>query len=100
MEKVFTRVAHVRGNLQASFVFEGEADFLRWREDEFPALDVHYDGLTLKVDPLPGLKVGDSCHVWGEGSDVFVIVSLVRYQAHRYGFVLNAGWTEEVSKCF
>ncbi len=100
MNKVFTLVARTRGALQAAFVFEDAADYEKWRETQFPHLDVAHGGLTLTVEALPGLKIGDTCKVYGEECEIFTIKSLVRYQAHRYGFILDNGCAEEVAKCY
>lgn len=95
----FTRVVRTRGNYGASFVFVDDAELEAWKQSDLPRLEQQYGPLTLQTDTLPGLGIGDTCHVIGEGSDTFRIKSLVRYDTHRYGFFLDAGWTEEVAKC-
>lgn len=96
---VFTRMASVRGGLYSSFCFQSEKDLQNWVKSEFVSLEQEYGPLELAVSKLPGLKVGDTCFVWGEASDEFKIEELIEYSPHRYGFVLNSGWTEEVVKC-
>ncbi len=100
MDKVFTLVAYVRGAYNASYVFEGEADYQQWLKAGFMTIKTKYPNVTVKRDRLPGLKIGDTCHVCGEGSDVFVIEALIRCEDHRYSFVLKEGDVEEVAKCF
>jgi hypothetical protein len=56
--------------------------------------------LTYTVSRLPGLKVGDICHVNGEGLDKFAIKGMVLFSSDRYGFLLDSGCLEEVAKCF
>lgn len=98
--KVFTVGASVRGGLGSSFQFENEAALEAWKENEFKALEATYGKLELSVYALPGLKVGDTCCVYGEGDEEFVIKELVQFSPHRYGFVLDSGWREEVGKCY
>lgn len=96
---MFTKRITTRGDLMANFVFETQAQVDDWIRDEFPKLEIKYDGLTYDVSDLPGLKVGDQCNVYGEADDVFTIVDLVKWDEHRYGFVLDIGCVEEVAKC-
>jgi len=96
----FVKRVSVSGNLLSNFVFKSEEAMCHWLETEFPKLVESYGKLEYSIDDLDGLAVGDSCHVAGEGDDVFKIVGLVKYNDHRYGFVLNSGWSEEVAKCF
>ena len=99
-QPVFTRCARTRGRLLSSFVFESDEALERWKREELPALCQEFGPLELLVDELPGLKLGESCFVYGEGDKRFVIEELVQWQPHRWGFVLDAGWVEEVAKCY
>lgn len=99
-QKRFTIRVKTNGNLLSNFVFENNKAFKKWKRETLPILEEKYGKLILTITPIPGLVVGDECHVIGEGSDVFVIERLIQYSPHRYGFVLNVGWCEEVAKCF
>ena len=100
MEKVFTRAATVSGGLMSSYVFEDQKALDHWIATDFVKLEQTYGPLTLRIDTLPGLRIGDTCRVWGEGADTFVIEKLIKYSENRYGFILDSGWSEEVIKCF
>ncbi len=98
--KKFTIKVTTSGNLISSYVFQNEKSFQKWKEKTFPKLEQKYGKLMLIVCELPGLVVGDHCHVIGEGSDIFKIIKLFRYSPNRYGFALDSGWNEEVAKCY
>jgi hypothetical protein len=97
---IFKIVARTRGQLGSSFVFENKAELEKWKKESLPKMEKEYGKLELNVAELPGLKVGDTCHVCGEGDDTFVIKSLIKYSENRYGFVLDSGCSEEVAKCY
>ena len=107
-DRVFRYAIHVKGGLIATFVFEDAKAVLNWINKEYPKIQEKYDGLYIKelsnliysVRQLDGLKVGDECHVAGEGSDIFKIMEIIQYSPNRYGFVLDNGLAEEVSKCY
>lgn len=96
---IFKIGASVSGKLCSSYCFENRKQFESWKATEFLSLVKEYGALTLREFELPGLKVGDQCNVHGEATDVFVIESLIQYSPHRYGFILDRGWSEEVVKC-
>lgn len=87
------------GGLHASFQFVSEQSAKHWIETELPAISTKYGPSTGSITPLDGLRVGDSCYVVGEGTDLFVIKDVVCYSPHSYGFVLDTGCSEGVSKC-
>jgi hypothetical protein len=95
----FTIVAKVRGDLISSYVFENRQEYDNWLRDGFEKLQRQYGNLTVSKDALHGLTIGDECNVWGEGDEVFEITNLVKIEDHRWSFVLNSGWKEEVAKC-
>lgn len=99
-DPIFTVVAHTHGGLVSSYVFESNEQLEAWKNSTFPKLEKEYGKLSLNVDTLPGFKVGDTCHVYGEGNDTFVITALIKYSENRYGFVLDSGFSEEVAKCY
>ena len=99
-DRVFTRRVRVSGKLLSNFVFADQAAVEVWQNEALPGLEKKYGKLDLTVSDLPGLKIGDRCHVIGEGSDVFTIERLVAWDADRFGFVLDSGWVEEVAKCY
>lgn len=96
---IFTRMARVRGALYSSYCFTSEKKLKEWIKSEFPLLEKQYGALELTVSKLPGFKVGDTCFVWGEGSDTFTIEGIKQYSPHRFGFLLDSGCSEEVVKC-
>ena len=98
--KTFHYMVTTTGNLLCNFVFEDKKALDTWIAKDFPKLQKQHKKLDFSVRPLPGLKVGDSCHVWGEADDVFKIERLVKFEEHRYGFVLDSGFIEEVAKCY
>lgn len=97
---VFTRCVRVSGNLGSSYVFADDVAVDHWLKTTLPELNAKYGQLVVSVSDLPGLKVGDTCHVWGEADDVFTILKLIKYSPDRYGFLLDSGWSEEVAKCY
>ncbi len=96
----FTRCVSVTGQYNASFVFEGDEQVTAWLRDELPSLEHKYGSLYHSTSELPGLQPGDTCFVYGEGSDTFVITKLIQHSPHRFGFVLDSGCSEEVAKCY
>jgi hypothetical protein len=100
IDKVFTLVARTTGKLLASYVFEGKEDYEDWLVNRFLLLNECYGALEVELGALPGLKVGDRCHVVGEGDDIFTIESLFTVGDHRFCFSLDSGWAEGVAKCY
>lgn len=100
MSKVFTVGVSTQGGYVASFQFEDESAFHAWKDDELKRLEAIYGKLALKIYPLPGIEIGETCLVYGEGERRFVVKGLVQFSPHRYGFVLDSGLCEEVGKCY
>lgn len=98
-DKVFTVGIAVRGEFNCSYVFESKEQADSWLNSDFPALSQEYGALEYNLVDLPGLKIGDRCNVYGEGPEDFEILDLKKYSPHRYGFLLDSGWYEEVFKC-
>jgi len=96
----FTHRITVTGALQSSFVFQNEQEVTSWINNEYPKLESVYGKLELYISKLDGLQIGDTCHVTGEGDQVFTIVGIRQYSPHSWGFVLDSGWCEEASKCY
>lgn len=99
-KKIFTRAIKTSGGLVSSFVFEDLRQENLWLERTLPELQEKYGGLRIKRVMLPGLSIGDTCHVLGEANDIFVIVGILEYSTDRYGFLLDTGDSEEVVKCW
>jgi hypothetical protein len=106
MASVFTKAVSLSGKLIATVVFETESDMLAWLQKDFLLLKDTHKFLKYRVYDLPGLKVGDTCRVHGEGADEFVITKLIKFSPHNYGFdlryssALGPGWVEPVHKCY
>lgn len=98
-EKIFTVGIAVRGGLHSSYVFESKEHADTWLNNDLPALSQEYGALEYNLIDLPGLKIGDRCNVSGEGTDDFEILDIKKYSPHRYGFLLDSGWYEEIFKC-
>lgn len=98
--RVFYYGIAVTGGLISSFEFETKEQVEEWVKLKLPILEEKYGNLKFVVYDLPGLKVGDKCRVYGEGSDEFVIESIKQYSEDRWGFCLDSGWSEEVYKCY
>lgn len=99
MNKIFTIGISVRGGLGSSYVFESQEAADEWLETEFPLLEKEYGKLEYYTCDLPGLKIGDQCNVYGDGTDVYLIEGLKQYSPNRWGFILDSGFSEEVYKC-
>lgn len=84
----------------ASFVFTGQEQKNEWLRAGFESLQEKYGPLEYDEEALPGLMIGDKCRVLGDGSDVYTIEGLTKYEEHRYGFILDSGFVEEVAKCY
>ena len=97
---VFTRRVRTTGNLQSNYVFQNDSELSVWLRTELPKLESVHGTLGISTSDLPGLSVGDTCRVIGEGSDEFVIEKLINYSPYRYGFILDSGWSEEVAKSY
>lgn len=96
---IFTKRISTVGQLFSTFVFESQAEVDRWLAEDLPLLEAEYGALTLHHGDLPSLSVGDKCNVMGEADDVFVIKRIVPFGKDRWGFVLDNGCIEGVSKC-
>ena len=101
----FTHSVHVTGNLGSSFSFRSEAEMKKWIASEFPKLKKQYDTigqqpLTYSTRKLEILKIGDQCHVVGDGDETYTILDVVSYSPNRWGIALDSGCTEEVHKCY
>ena len=99
MSKIFTVGISVTGGLGSSYVFETNEEADKWLETEFPSLEKEYGRLKYYVCDLPGLKIGDRCNVYGDGTDAYVIEGLKQYSPNRWGFILDSGFSEEIYKC-
>ncbi len=103
-QKVFTKAVRVSGNLGSSFVFTDEAERKAWLKTEYPKLQTQYGDISYRCEDLPGLRIGDTCCVAGEGMDKFEIKALLPISPARYSFLVqheeNGCWSEEVYKCF
>lgn len=97
---VFKYQIEVRGGLLATYIFETCKQIEDWKKTDVPFLEQKYGPLELSQSDLPALTVGDKCHVLGDGDAVYVIKGLDRWKNHRYGFILNSGRVECVSKCY
>lgn len=89
----------VRGDFICTFVFTSEGAKDRWVKTEFPKLQEEYGKLTFTTRGINPPNIGDKCHVAGEGSEVFKVLKLHKYEDHRYGFLINNCCCEEVHKC-
>lgn len=98
-QPVFTAIVKVHGSLLANFVFRDKAEALDWIKLNGPILEDKYGALSFHVGDLPGLKVGDKCNVWGEANEVFTITGIKRWEDHRWGFLIDGSFFEEVAKC-
>jgi len=100
MNEIFTKKVNITGNYIASFVFRDEEEMNTWLNTEFPKLKKEHGELSYHTSDLDGLKVGDGCLVVGDGDEEYTIEGLVKYSEYSYGFVLDSGWVEPVSKCY
>ena len=96
---LFTHEVKVKGQLHAAYQFTSKKAAQDWIDSKLPALCKQYGPCTASIGDLTPLRVGDSCYVVGEALDVFVITSVVSYGPHSYGFLLDSGCVESVSKC-
>jgi hypothetical protein len=99
-DKVFTKRVTVSGSFNSHFVFETADDVRQWLATDFIELNETYDDLTFKVTDLDGLKIGDKCHVIGDGNEEYTIIGIQKYSLNRYAFLLDSGFMEEVAKCY
>lgn len=97
---VFSLVVRVRGGLQSSYVFESDKQLVNFLKKDFNELCNKYGALTISVESLPKLKIGDSCLCLGEGSDVLEIIDIRKISDYRWSFALSHGCWEEVAKCY
>ncbi len=97
---VFKFAGRVRGNLQASFVFQNKREITKFLKTEFLELEAEYGKLTFEAEKLPGLKIGDHCLCLGEGRDVLRVEAIRQYGPYSWGFGLSHGCWEEVAKCW
>jgi len=98
----FTKVVYAYNRCYIGYnaVFQNDEEFADWKERVLPKLEAEHGALTLSVQPLDNLKMGDEVRVIGEGTDLFIIETLKCYGDYRYSFGLDSGWREEVAKCY
>ena len=97
---IFIHLARVKGNLNASFVFQNKQEIDEFLDGEFFRLNAEYGPLTIEFESLPGLKIGDRCLCHGEGDDVLTIEDIRQYGPYQWSFGLSHGFWEEVAKCW
>jgi hypothetical protein len=100
--KVFTKRVSVEGDLISSFAFTSEDEVLDWiHHTGLPELRKEYgENLIYRVGDLPGVTIGDTVLVSGEGLREFKIVDFMMYSPNRPGVLLDSGWSEEVVKIY
>lgn len=100
MDVVFTTAVRVTGQLSSWYEFTSPEAAAAWIEgDTYASIRQNYSLIQHEIHALDHLRIGDSCTVVGEGAEQFTIVGIRRYEADRYGFMLNKGTIEEVYKC-
>lgn len=97
---MFTKGLSVTGRLGSSFSFKDSEERDRFIREDLPLLEEKYGKLNYTLSDLPGLQIGDTCKVWGEGDEEFIIEGIKLYSKDRPGFILDSGWCEEVYKCY
>ncbi len=97
---VFKFVGRVRGNLQASFVFQNKREINQFLRTEFIKLEEEFGELTFELETLPGLKIGDYCFCYGEGREALRVEAIRQIGPYSWSFGLSHGWWEEVAKCW
>ena len=98
--KNFRITVKVAGSYSARFEFQDEGEVLEWLQDDFQSLKQRYGNLLIRVSGLPSLKIGQTCHVFGEGRDVFKITGISSFFPNSNSFILDGSETESVSNCF
>lgn len=99
-ENIYTKALSIRGELWSSYSFISEEDRTRFINEDLIELKKTYSNLIISTFDLPGLKIGDTCKVCGEGVTEFTIIGIKIYSKDRPGFILDSGWCEEVVKCY
>lgn len=97
---VFHKAISVAGGYNTTFVFQNAEEIEKFKATTLEQLQAKYGELAVgKPRKLDGLKVGDKCHVAGEGQDVFTITGVCFWEDYRWGFTLDSGFCESVYKC-
>ena len=96
----FIWAAHVSGSYDCTFYFKQQKDLANWLKADFLKLQEKYGELKVSQERLSGLKVGDTCHVYGDGNNEYKIVGFEKWAPNYYGFVLDSGFIESVHKCY
>ena len=100
-ELIFRYVGRVSGKLCNNYVFTSKSSFMRWKRTSFNDLKEAYgESLVVHGSKLDPLKIGDECHVYGDGSEIYKIVGIKQNGPNRYSFALDSGFYEEVAKCY
>lgn len=97
---IFKYSAFVSGNYSCLYVFENSQQLDSWTNSEFKKLKNQYGNLLLRVEVLDQLKIGDKCHVNGDGNEIYQILDITKFDEYQYGFILDTGFVENVAKCF
>lgn len=87
-------------SFEKNLAFQNEAELDKWLNNELKVLMKSSTNIQLTLMALDGLKVGDSCHVNGEGLDLFEIKDIIQYDNGLYTFVMLTGERESVLSCF
>ncbi len=83
-----------------SYSFHSLDDVDNWLETEFVQLKKKYNNLVYNIFDLPGLKIGQKCHVNGDGPAVYKIIDVDESMKNRPLFILDDGFMEEVQNCY
>ena len=89
-----------KNGLYSSYAFHSMNEVETWLETEFVQLKKKYNKIVYNIFDLPGLKIGQKCHINGDGPAVYKIIDVDESMKNRPLFRLDDGFMEEVQNCY
>lgn len=92
---------NVRGDYNAEYAFTSLDKLSAWMVNEtMTADDGSHKKVEFRTSELDGLTIGDKCHVYGDGNEIYTIVDVFCSSPNSPMFSLSSGFSEPVVKCY
>lgn len=86
--------------MESHLAFQNESELDMWLKNDLKNITKGMNNVSLTIMALDGLKVGDECQIYGEGSDRFTVNKMIQYDKGVYVLVMNTGEHKSVLNCF
>lgn len=90
----------VSGTYNCSYAFEDQKSLGRFMLYDYMDIKNKYPNISVRVYPLDGLSIGDTCCVHGDGTNEYQILDVRFSYPYIPIFFLSNGCHESVVKCY